>query len=127
MDDTVQNSQATWAGKDAEPMDSMEERLFFLKGKLSTLQSENESMRASVNELLKEKVAMKKHNLVLADMITNLNGYITQLRSLPHSDVSAIIQPIATNPHREQKIPDPPRFLMTGQKLEHGSWICASS
>ena len=76
---TVQNSQHTWAGKDAEPIDSMEERLFFLKEKLSALQSENESMRASGNDLLKEKIALKEHNTVLADMITNLNGYITNV------------------------------------------------
>ncbi len=56
MDDTVQNSQHTWAGKDAEPMDFMEERLFFLEEKLSTFQSEDESMRASGNDLLKRRL-----------------------------------------------------------------------
>ena len=83
MDDTVQNNQHTWAGKDAEPMNTMEKRLFFLEDKLSTLQSENESLRASGNDLLKEKIALKEH------MIANLNSYITQLRSSPPADNNA--------------------------------------
>ena len=121
MDDAVQNSQHTWAGKDAEPMDSMEERLFFLEEKLATLQSENESMRASGNDLLKEKIALKEHNSALADMIANLNGYITQLRSAPPSDNNANTQPVASTPHREQKIPDPPPF--SGDRSKARTWI----
>ena len=117
----MQNSQHTWAGKDVEPMDSMEERLFFLKEKLSAFQSENESMRASGNDLLKEKIALKEHNTVLADMITNLNDYITQLRSSPPSDNNANTQPVASTPHREPKIPDPPHF--SGDRSKARTWI----
>lgn len=62
MDDTVHNSQPTCAGNDAEPMDYSEERVFFLEKQVSTLQKENESMRASGKNLLKE------HNTVLTDM-----------------------------------------------------------
>lgn len=121
MDDTVQNSQHTWAGKDAEPMDAMEENLFFLEKKLSTLQSENKSMRASGNDLLKEKIELKEHNLILADMITNLNSYITQLRSVPPPDNNTNTYPVASTIHREQKIPDPPLF--SGDPSKARTWI----
>lgn len=126
MDDTVQNSQRTWAGKDDELMESTEERVIFLEKKLSTLQGENDSMRASGNDLLKEKIALKEHNSALADMIANLNSYITQLRSSP-PDNNANAQSVSPTSHREQKIPDPPLLLATGQKLEPGLWICAST
>ena len=121
MDDTVQNRQHTWAGKDAKPMDSMKKRLLFLEERLSTLQSENDLMRASGNDLLEEKIALKQHNTVLADMITNLNGYITQLRSSPPSDNNANTQPVPSTPHREQKIPDPPLF--SGNRSKARTWI----
>ncbi len=121
MNDTVQNSQFTWAGKDAEPMNSMEERLFFLGEKLSTPQSENESMRVSGNNLLKEKIALKENNSVLADMIANLNGYVTQLRSSPPSDNNANTQPVASTSNRKQKIPDPPLF--SGDRSKARTWI----
>ncbi|MCJ1349785.1 hypothetical protein MMC31_008026 [Peltigera leucophlebia] len=121
MDDTVQNSQHTWAGKDAEPMDFMEERRFFLEEKLSALQSENESMRASGNDLLKEKIALKEHNTILADMIAHLNGYITQLRSSPPCSNNAKTQPAVSTPHHKQKIPDPPLF--SGDRSKARIWI----
>ncbi len=86
MEDTVHNSQPIWAGNDSEPMHSSEERVLALEEQVSTLQSqvstlqnENDSMRASGNDLLKEKTALKEHNTALADMIANLNSYVTQL------------------------------------------------
>ena len=75
-------------------------------------------MRASRNDLLKEKIALKEHNTFLAHMITKLNGYITQLRSSPPS---ANTQPVASAPHREQKIPDPPIF--SGNRSKARTWI----
>lgn len=75
----VQNSQHTWAGNNVKLMDSIEERLVFFKKKLLTLQSKIKSMRASENNLLKEKITLKKHNSTLANMVTNLNSYIIQL------------------------------------------------
>ena len=121
MDDTVHNSQPTWAGKDTEPMDSVEERVLFLEKQVSTLQSENESMRASGNDLLKEKIALKEHNTVLADMIANLKSYITQLRASASTNNNANIPPITTTSHREQKIPDPPLFA--GDRSKARAWI----
>ena len=75
-------------------------------------------MCASGNDLLKEKIALKEHNPVLAD---NLNGYITQLQSAPPSDNNADTQPVASTPHREQKIPDPPLFSSNRSKAR--TWI----
>ena len=77
------------------------------------LESKNESMRALRNDLLKEKIALKEHNLVFAD---NLNGYINKLQSAPLSDNNANTQPIASTPHRELKIPDPPLFSSNWSK-----------
>ncbi len=57
----------------------MDERLFFLGEKLSAFQNKTESMCGSENDFLKKKIALNEHNAVLADMITNLNSYITQL------------------------------------------------
>lgn len=115
MDDTVHNSQPTCAGNDAEPMDYSEERVFFLEKQVSTLQKENESMRASGKNLLKE------HNTVLTDMIANLNGYITKLRVAAPTDYHANKPPIITTSHREQKIPDPPLFTADRSKAQ--AWI----
>ena len=71
MDDTVHNSQPTWAGNNTEPMDSSEERVFILEVQVSTLQnqvftfqSENKSVRASGNDLLKEKIALRSTILI---------------------------------------------------------------
>lgn len=102
-------------------MDSPEERLLFLEKQLSTLRNENETMLASGNDLLKEKIALKEHNSALADMISNLNGYITQLRASVPTDNLANTQPILTTSHREQKIPDPPLFA--GNKSKARAWI----
>lgn len=127
IDGAVHNGQPTWADKpawadeDAELMDSPEERLLFLEKQLSTLRNENESMLASRNDLLKEKIALKEHNSALADMISNLNGYITQLRASVPTDNLANTQPILTTSHREQKIPDPPLFA--GNKSKARAWI----
>ena len=74
MDNTIQNNHHTRVGKDSELIDSMEERLFFLEEKLSAFQSQNKSIHTSGNDLLKEKIALKEYNLVLADMIINLKG-----------------------------------------------------
>lgn len=102
-------------------MDSSEERVFVLEEQVSTLQSENESMRASGNDLLKEKIALKEHNTVLADMISNLNGYITQLRASSSTNNNANIPPFPTTSHRKQKIPDPPIFA--GNRSKAWAWI----
>ena len=102
-------------------MDFLEERVLFLKKQVSTLQSENESMRASGNDLLKEKIELKEHNTVQADMIANLNGYITQLRSSASTNHHANSPSITTTSHREQKIPDPPLFA--GDRSKARAWI----
>lgn len=47
------------------------------------MQNENDLMRTSGNNLLKEKTALKEHNLAFIDMIANLNGYITQFQTSP--------------------------------------------
>ena len=99
-------------------MDSPEERLFFVEKQVSTLLNENESMRAAGNDLLKEKIALREQNSALADMISNLNGYITQLRASVPTDNLANTEPILTASHREQKIPDPPLF--EGNSVEEG-------
>lgn len=78
MDDTVHNSQPTWTGNDTEPMDTPGERISALEKQVFSLQNENESMRASGTDLLKEKTALKEHNTALADIIANLNSYVTQ-------------------------------------------------
>ena len=59
-------------------------------------------MLASGNDLQNEMFALKEHSSVMADIITNLNGYITQLRASALSDIHAYTQPAATNSHREQ-------------------------
>ena len=117
MDDTVESSQPTWAGNDTERMDSSDERVFSLEQQVSTLQRENESMSASRNDLLKEKIELKEHNTVLADMIANLNGYITQLQSSASTNNQTNIPSIATTFHREQKIPDPLLFAGDRSKV----------
>ena len=134
MEDTVHNSQLNWAGNDPESMHSSEERVLVLEeqvsalqSQVSTLQNENDSMRASGNDLLKEKTALKEHNSALADMIANLNGYITQLRTSSPGTKDANAQPDASShpivpvPHREQKIPDPPLF--SGDRSKARTWI----
>ena len=78
-------------------------------------------MLASGNDLLKEKIALKEHNSALADMISNLNGYITQLRASAPTDNLANTQPLLTTSHREQKISDTPLF--TGDKSKARAWI----
>lgn len=78
-------------------------------------------MRATGNDLLKEKNALKDHNLVLADIVTNLNGYITQLRVSAPSGNHAHNQPVITTSLREQKIPDPPLFA--GDRSKARAWI----
>lgn len=60
-------------------MHSSEKIVLALKKQVSTLQNENNSMCASGNNLLKEKTALKEHNTTLADMIANLNSYVTKL------------------------------------------------
>ncbi len=107
--------------KDAEPINSIEERLFFLEKKHSGLQSENKSMRTSWNDLLKEQIAWKEHNTVLVDMINDPNSYITQLRFSPLSDHNANTQPVVSTPDREQKIPDP--SLFSGNRSKPRNWI----
>lgn len=121
MDDTVHNSQPTWAGNLTEPMDSPEERIPPLEKQVFTLQNENESMRASGDDLLKEKIALKEHNTALADMIANLNSYVTLLRASAPINDHAQIPAIATNSRREQKIPDPPLFA--GDRSKAQAWI----
>lgn len=116
MDDTVHNSQPTWAGNDTEPMDSPAERIIALVEQVSSLQKENESLRASGNDLQKEKTALKEQNTALADTIANLNGYVTLLRTSAPTATS-----ITTNPHREQIIPDPPLFA--GDRSKARAWI----
>lgn len=117
MQDTVHNSQPTWAGNDPEPMHSSEERALVLEeqgsnlqSQISTLQNKNDSMRASGNDLLKEKIALKEHNSALANMIANLDSYITKIRSSPPNTTDANAQFITLISHCEQKIPDPPFF-----------------
>lgn len=78
-------------------------------------------MRASGNDLLKEKNELKDHNLVLGDMITNLNGYITQLRASAPSGNHAHNQPVITTSLCEQQIPDPPLFA--GDRSKAQAWI----
>ncbi len=78
-------------------------------------------MRASGNELLKEKIALKEHNTALASMIANLNSYVTQLRASAPIGNHAQIPPIATNSHCERKIPDPPLFA--GDRSKARAWI----
>lgn len=111
MNDTVQNSQHTWAGMDSRTHGfySMEERLFFLEEKLSTLQIEKQTNTQIGKESCKREDCVER---TLADMIANRNSYITQLRSAPPSDTNANNQPVASTPHhhREQEIPDPPLF-----------------
>ena len=119
MDDTVHNSQPTWADKGAEPMDSPEERVLFLEQKLFRLQSKNESMRAFGNDLLGEEVALKEHNLVLADMISNLNVILTNSR--PLLQLTTIPKPLSSLPIVKQKIPDPPLFA--GDRSKVRAWI----
>ena len=95
---------------------ALEEQVSTLQKQVSTLQNENNSMRASGNDFLKEKTALKEHNTTLADMIANLNSYVIQLRnsaptaSAPTAIAASTTTPIAANPHREPKIPDPPLF-----------------
>ena len=78
-------------------------------------------MRASGNDLLKEKIELKEHNTVQADIIANLNGYITQLRSSAFTNHPANTPSITTTSHREQKIPDPPLFA--GNRSKARAWI----
>ncbi len=77
----VQSNQYTLMGKNLEPIDSMEEKLFFLKEKPSIFHNKNKLMRASKNNLLEGKIALKKYNSVLANKITHLNSYITKFWS----------------------------------------------
>ena len=134
MEDTVHNSQPTWAGNDPEPMHSSEEIVLALKEQVSTLQSqvstlqkENNSMRTSGNDLLKEKTALKEQNTTLADIIANLNSYVTQLQnsaltaSAPTALAASTTTPTAANPYREQKIPDSPLFA--GDRSKARAWI----
>lgn len=94
----------------------LEEQVFTLQSQVCSLQNKNDSTRASGNDLLKEKDALKEHNSALADMIANLNSYITQLPSSPpntndaNAQSDANPQSISPTSHREQKIPDPPLF-----------------
>lgn len=88
--DNVHNSRLDWAGNDPKLIYSSEKRALLLQeqvsalqSQVSTLQNENDLMRTSGNNLLKEKTVLKEHNLAFADMIANLNGYITQLRTSP--------------------------------------------
>ena len=78
-------------------------------------------MLASGNDLLKEKIALKEHNSALADMISKLNGYITQLRASAPTDNLTNTQPLLTTSHREQNISDTPLF--TGDKSKARAWI----
>lgn len=52
----------------------------------------------------------KEHSTALAEMIANLNSYVTQLRTFAPTNNHAQIPPIGTNPHHEQKTIDPPLF-----------------
>lgn len=121
MEDTVHNSQPSWVGNDPEPMHSsekrvlaLEEQVFTLQSQISTLQNKNNLMRASRNNFLKEKTLLKEHNTALADMIANLNSYITQLQisALTTSAFNATSTLVTTNSYCKQKIPDP--LLFTG-------------
>ena len=96
-----------------------EEGVFVFENQVSTLQSKTKMMRASGNDLLREKIALKEHNTVLTDMIAN--AYITQLRASASTYNQANIPPIATTSHREQKISDPPIFA--GNRSKARAWI----
>lgn len=95
--------------------------MFSLEKQVSTLQNENESIHASGNDLLKEKIALKEHNTALADMIANLNSYVTQRQASAPINNLAQIPHIATNSHPGQKIPDPPLFA--GDRSKALAWI----
>ncbi len=79
----------------------MEGKLFFPEEKLSAFQSQNKSMHTSGNDFLKEKISLKEYNIVLADKIINLNGYIIQLWSSSPFDNNANTQHVGSTPHRE--------------------------
>ena len=102
-------------------MDSLEERVFFLEKQVSTLQSKNKLMRTSGNNLLKEKIELKEHNTVQANMIANLNSYITQLRSSASTNYHVNTPSITTTFHCEQKILDAPLFA--GNRSKVRAWI----
>lgn len=84
MEDTVYNSQLNWVGNDPKPMHSFKQRVLVFEKEISafqsevfTLQNENNLMRTFGNNLTKKKTVLKEHNLAVASMIANLNGYIT--------------------------------------------------
>lgn len=68
-------------------------------------------MHVFENDLLKEKTILKEHNLAFANMIANLNSYITQLQILSPSTKDVNTQPntsfhlIVPISHCKQKIP----------------------
>ena len=121
MNNTIYNIDNMIHNSHIEHMDSLEKKIFFLKRQISTLHSKNELMCASENDFLKEKIKLKEHNTIQAIMITNLNGYINQLRSsistIHHANTLSII----TTSHRGQKIPDPPLFAWNRSKAQ--AWI----
>lgn len=84
MKNIVYNSQPIWADNNLKPMHSSEEIVFVLREQVSTLQSqvsilqnENNLICILENNFFKDKLVLKKQNTSLANMITNLNSYIT--------------------------------------------------
>ena len=105
----------------------LEEQVFALQSQVSTLQNENDLMRASGNDFLKEKTTLKEYNSTFANIIANLNGYITQFQtSFPSTkDANAQLDtsshPIVPVFYREQKIPGP--TLFSGDRSKAQTWI----
>lgn len=55
----------------------LKEQISTLQSQVSTLQNKNNLIGISKNNFLGKKMALKKHNNSLANMISNLNSYVT--------------------------------------------------